>query len=49
MLLSILLINALGSGFSAIYNISFLKVPLFGLTFSQSVFILQIIMILLVL
>lgn len=46
MLLSILLINALGSGFSAIYNISFLKVPLFGLTFSQSVFILQIIMIL---
>lgn len=46
MLLSILLINALGSGFSAIYYISFLKVPLFGLTFSQSVFILQIIMIL---
>ena len=46
MLLSILLINALGSGFSAIYNIFFLKVPLFGLTFSQSVFILQIIMIL---
>lgn len=45
MLVTILLINALGSGFSSIYNIYFLEKPLWGLTFSQSIFMIQVIMI----
>lgn len=43
MLIAILLINALGSGFSSIYNIYFLEKPLWGLSFSQSIFMIQVI------
>lgn len=43
MLLAILLINALGSGFSSIYNIYFLDKPLWSLSFSQSIFTIQVV------
>lgn len=45
MMFSILLLNALGTGFISIYNIYFLSNPIWGLSFSKSIFILQMIMI----
>lgn len=45
MLICILLLNALGSALIAIYNIFFLEHPLWNLSFSQSIFCIQLIMV----
>ncbi|MEW4354670.1 MFS transporter [Streptococcus pneumoniae] len=42
-LLAVLLINALGGSITPIYQLSFTDAPLFGLSFSQSLFLLQVI------